>query len=66
MTGQPSPRQLEVLRHLAEGLRDQDISKVMFVSAPTTRRQVKLLLNKLGARNRAQAVHIGHQRGLIT
>jgi DNA-binding NarL/FixJ family response regulator len=60
-----TPRQIEVLVLIAAGLTDVAISKFLFVSDSTVKRHVRDILSKLDARNRANAVHHGHRKGLL-
>lgn len=60
-----SPGQLEVLRLVARGSTDAEIGKLRFTAESTAKRHVRDVLSKLGARNRAHAVHIAHGRGLL-
>ena len=48
-------RELEVLRLVAEGLRNAEIAERLFVSAKTVDHHVSSLLAKIGARTRSQA-----------
>jgi DNA-binding CsgD family transcriptional regulator len=57
-------RELEVLRHLANGESNTEIAANLFIAAGTVKTHVKNLLRKLGAANRAEAVSRYH--GLIT
>jgi DNA-binding CsgD family transcriptional regulator/GAF domain-containing protein len=57
-------RELEVLRHLADGESNTQIAANLFIAAGTVKTHVKNLLRKLGAANRAEAVSRYH--GLIT
>jgi DNA-binding CsgD family transcriptional regulator len=51
-----TPRELEVLALLAEGLRNADIAARLVVSAKTVDHHVSAILRKLGARTRSEAV----------
>ena len=50
-----SPRQVEVLRLLAEGRTTREISDRLFLSERTVERHIADVYNKIGARNRAEA-----------
>ena len=58
-------REVEVLRHLAEGNRNQDIARLLFISEETVKVHIKHIMEKLGASDRTQAVAIGVRRGII-
>ena len=60
-----TPREAEVLRHLAEGNRNKDIGELLFISEETVKVHVKHIMEKLGATDRTQAVAIGVRRGII-
>ena len=60
-----SPRQMETLRAIAEGRTDREIARAMLIAECTAGRHVRDLLCKLDARNRAHAVHVAHERGLL-
>lgn len=62
---QLSDRQMHVLALWAQGATDQQIASVLGISINTVKSQAKAAMGKLGARNRAHAVHIGHWRGLL-
>jgi len=51
-----SPRELEVLGLLAQGLRNRDIAEALVISQSTTKVHVRHILEKLGVRTRAEAV----------
>lgn len=50
-----SPRELEVLRLVTQGLTDRDIGIALGISPRTVGRHVGSVLDKLGARNRSEA-----------
>jgi len=58
-------REVEVLRQIAGGNRNQDIAQRLFISEETVKVHVKHIMEKLGARDRTQAVAIGIRRGII-
>jgi DNA-binding NarL/FixJ family response regulator len=60
-----TPREVEVLRHLAEGNRNRDIGDRLFISEETVKVHIKHIMEKLGASDRTQAVAIGVRRGII-
>lgn len=60
-----TPRQMDVLQRLAEGKSNMEISGTLFISEGTVKAHVKAILQKLGARDRTQAVTVGIKRGLI-
>jgi non-specific serine/threonine protein kinase len=60
-----SEREREVLRLVAEGLSNQQIAEALFISERTARFHLTSVFNKLGADNRAQAVALASQRGLL-
>jgi DNA-binding NarL/FixJ family response regulator len=59
-------REHEVLRLIAAGATNREISSRLFVSFDTVKRDARLIFRKLGVRNRAQAVERGLRRGLLT
>jgi DNA-binding NarL/FixJ family response regulator len=58
-------REVEVLRHVAEGRRNRDIAEQLFISEETVKVHVKHIMDKLGAADRTQAVAIAVRRGII-
>jgi len=60
-----SPREIEVLRELAEGHRNRDIGIHLSISEDTVKGHVQRILEKLAAKDRTQAVAIGIRRGII-
>ena len=58
-------REIEVLRHLANGNRNQDIAQLLFISEQTVKVHIKHIMEKLGASDRTQAVAISVRRGII-
>lgn len=58
-----TPRELEVVRLLAEGLSDKEIASALFVSRRTAANHVAAILRKLGAPSRAGAVAYAVRQG---
>lgn len=54
-TGGLSPREVDVLRLIADGLTDREAGEALGISPRTVGRHVGSILDKLGARNRADA-----------
>ena len=61
-----TPRELEVLRHIAEGRSNAEIAEVLVLSMTTVKTHVGAVLAKLGARDRVQAVITAYESGLVT
>lgn len=51
-----SPRELEVLQLMAEGLSNQEIADKLFVSLPTIKSHTSNLFSKLDVKRRTQAI----------
>jgi DNA-binding NarL/FixJ family response regulator len=64
--GDLSPRELEVLRSVASGATNREIAKALFISEATVKTHLLHLYDKLGARDRASAVAVAYQRGLLS
>lgn len=60
-----TPRELEVLRRVANGSTNRDIARELFVSERTVKFHVGRILAKLGADNRTQAAALARERGLV-
>ena len=63
--GQLTDREREVLALIGEGLNNDEIAGRLVVSPATARTHVSRTMIKLGARDRAQAVVIAYQSGLV-
>ena len=60
-----SERELAVLRMIADGVTTEEIANQLFLSQASVKRSVRLILEKLGVRNRSEAVSEAYKRKLI-
>ena len=60
-----TPRELEVLELIAQGLSNKEIADRVFVSENTVKTHSSRVFDKLGARRRTQAVQVGRDLRLI-
>jgi two-component system, NarL family, nitrate/nitrite response regulator NarL len=60
-----TPRELEVLQLLAEGLTNKRIAERLAISEHTAKFHVNAILGKLGARSRTEAIVLAARRGLV-
>jgi DNA-binding NarL/FixJ family response regulator len=51
---------------IAQGMSNTQISEALCIAGETTRTHIKRILSKLGLRDRAQAVVIAYETGLVT
>jgi DNA-binding NarL/FixJ family response regulator len=58
-------REIEVLRKVGGGNRNKDIADILFISEETVKVHVKHIMEKLGAKDRTQAITIAVRRGII-
>jgi len=59
-------REREVLTLIARGLSNQELAEQLFIADNTVKTHVKRIFTKLGARDRAQAIVIAYESGLVS
>lgn len=60
-----SQREQEIIQLLAQGMRDREIAKKLFISDRTVKFHINNATGKLNAKTRIQAVHQAYLQGLI-
>jgi DNA-binding NarL/FixJ family response regulator len=60
-----SGREVEVLQQVAGGNRNREIAERLFIAEETVKVHIKHIMDKLGAKDRTEAVVIAVRRGII-
>lgn len=60
-----TPRELDILELIAQGMSNREIAEKLFVSENTVKTHSSRVFDKLGARRRTQAVQLGKEFGLL-
>ena len=60
-----TPRELEILELIAQGMSNREIAEKLFVSENTVKTHCSRVFDKLGAKRRTQAVQFGKEFGLL-
>jgi DNA-binding CsgD family transcriptional regulator len=66
LPGGLTARELEVLRLVAQGASNRDISRALFISEHTAANHVRNILTKTGCANRTEAAAYAHRHALLT
>jgi DNA-binding CsgD family transcriptional regulator len=61
-----TPREFEVLRHLAAGRSNKEIGRKLYITEHTVKAHVKSILVKLDALGRTETIAIAAKRGLLS
>lgn len=62
---QLSAREMEILQHVARGMKNREIAEKLFISENTVRNHVMSLLEKMGTRDRTEAAAVAIRQGLV-
>jgi len=62
---QLTPRELAVLRHMADGRSNKEIASALGISERTVKTHLGHLFDKLGVTSRTEAVRVATRRGLV-
>lgn len=60
-----TPREIDVLTHIANGSSNSEISATLFISLSTVKTHISTLMRKLNATNRTAAVKVAREKGLL-
>ena len=60
-----TPRELDMLRLVSRGRSNKEMATAMFISEETVKSHMKSLFQKLAVHDRAEAISIALQRGLL-
>jgi len=58
-------REMEILEALAKGMENKEISKLFGISLSTVKTHIKNIFDKLGAKNRAEAIAKAIEKGIL-
>jgi ATP/maltotriose-dependent transcriptional regulator MalT len=60
-----TPRELQILELIAQGMSNREIAETLFVSENTVKTHSSRVFGKMGAKRRTQAVQLGKEFGLL-
>lgn len=61
-----NPREIEILTYMSRGMTRTEIAQLLSTSLSNVKRYITSIYSKLGALNRADAIHIAHMNGLVS
>ena len=61
-----TPAELDILRHVAAGMRNREVGELLDVSEQTVKNHLSSILHKLGVPNRTHAVTFAVRQGWLT
>ena len=65
MLSQLTDREKEVIKVIADGLTNKEIARELFISESTVENHIHNIYEKLEITNRAQAVAVAYQAGVV-
>ena len=65
MLSELTVRENEILKLIADGLTNREISCKLFIAESTVENHIHNIYNKLDIKNRAQAVALAYQTGMV-
>jgi DNA-binding NarL/FixJ family response regulator len=60
-----TPREVDVLHHMAQGASNAEISSTLFISLSTVKTHISSILRKLECSNRTSAIQLAREKGLL-
>ena len=60
-----TPREIEIIKQVAAGLRNMEIGKKLFISEGTVKMHLHNIYQKLGVNSRTQLSRYAQEKGLV-
>jgi NarL family two-component system response regulator LiaR len=61
-----TPRELDVLHHLASGLSNKEIARCLYITEKTVKTHMSNIIAKMGVESRTQAALVAVQKGIVS